>query len=123
MAHRVVDSFIADPRLNRDPFGADVQSEQQMPLDQRLGLRQVFSGQSLPSVLNQAKAPGTPYRTVPLGSDGRTALQITVTPTGPAEAVGTRDDGEDEITVSTEDASGTSSTSTHAWSVAPRTSR
>ncbi|TDT97834.1 hypothetical protein EDD99_6027 [Streptomyces sp. 846.5] len=119
MAHRVVTSFVADPRLNTHPLGADVQHEQRLPLDQRLGVRQVFSSQSLPSVLQQAKNTGTHYETVPLGTDGKTALQVSVTPTGLAEEVGTRPNGEDETTVTMADASGTSATSTHSWSAAP----
>ena len=119
MAHRVVTSFVADPRLNTHPLGAEVQHEQRLPLDQRLGVRQVFSAQSLPSLLQQAKNGGTHYETVPLGTDGKTALQVSVTPTGRAEEVGTRPNGEDETTVTTEDASGTSATSTHSWSASP----
>jgi hypothetical protein len=119
MAHRVVTSFVADPRLNTHALGADVQHEQRLPLDQRLGVRQVFSSQSVPSLLQQAKSAGTHYETVPLGTDGRTALQVSVTPTGQAQEVGTRPNGEDETTVTTEDASGTSATSTHSWSASP----
>ncbi|WP_042442793.1 hypothetical protein [Streptacidiphilus jiangxiensis] len=125
MGHRVVNSFVSDPRLNGDGSGAvgplgslggDVQGEQRQPLPQRLGVRQVFSAQSLPSVLQQAKASGGHHETVTLGADGATKLRVSVTPTGPAVEVSARPNGEDEITVTTEDASGTSATSTHSFS-------
>ncbi|MFF7189960.1 hypothetical protein ACFZAR_33075 [Streptomyces sp. NPDC008222] len=99
-AHKLVSSFISDPRLG----GTDnpLVREQRLPLEQQVSLRQALSSATLPTVFHHLMDPGNGYRTVPLGVDGKTGLEVHLHPTGEAQEISTRDNGNDEITVSTE---------------------
>ncbi|WP_240122120.1 toxin glutamine deamidase domain-containing protein [Streptomyces sp. MUM 2J] len=107
-ATRLIKSFYADPRL--DGSTSPLVREQLMPLEQQVSLRQVLSPQTLSTVLHQLKDPANGYRTVPIGSDGRTGLELHLRPTGEAEEVSTRESGSDALTVSTEHESSTTAT-------------
>ncbi|MGW2252590.1 WXG100-like domain-containing protein [Kitasatospora sp. NPDC001660] len=114
--HRVVQSFVSDPRL---PAGNVLKQEQHLSLDMQAAVRQVFSAQSMPPVYHQLNTPGSEYRTVPLGADGQTGLAVRMEPTGPAVEVSTRDEAKDELTIGAEDASSTTSTKGYTWSATP----
>ncbi|MFF2141670.1 hypothetical protein [Kitasatospora sp. NPDC058190] len=114
--HRVVQSFVSDPRL---PAGNVLKQEQHLSVDMQAAVRQVFSAQSMPPVYHQLNTPGSEYRTVPLGADGRTGLAVRMEPTGPAVEVNTRDKGKDELTIGAENASSTTSTKGYTWSATP----
>ncbi|MYU08039.1 hypothetical protein GTY81_30045 [Streptomyces sp. SID8366] len=103
-ATKLLGSFVADPRLDASH---PLVSEQRLPLEQQFSLRRALGSGTLPTVFHQLKDPAHGYRTVPLGSDGRTGVEVRMEPTGDAVEISTRDDGSDEITVSTEHESAT----------------
>ncbi|BBC97772.1 hypothetical protein SRO_6596 [Streptomyces rochei] len=98
-ATKLLGSFVSDPRLDASH---PLASEQRLPLEQQFSLRRALGSGTLPTVFHQLKDPASGYRTVPLGSDGRTGVEVRLEPTGDAVEISTRDDGSDEITVSTE---------------------
>ncbi|MFE4627275.1 WXG100-like domain-containing protein [Streptomyces mirabilis] len=104
-AHKLVSSFISDPRL--DGTANPLIREQRLPLEQQVPLRQALSPATLPTVFHQLKDSANGYRTVPFGADGKTGLEVHMQPTGEAQEISTRDNGSDEITVSTEHESST----------------
>ncbi|PWI42165.1 hypothetical protein [Streptomyces sp. ICBB 8177] len=114
-AHRLVSSFVTDPRL--DGTANPLVREQRLPLEQQVSLRQSLSTQTLPTVFHLLKDPARGYRTVPI--DGTTGLEVHMRPTGEAQEVSTREDGSDEITVSTEHESGTSASNALNGNVTP----
>ncbi|RNL73523.1 toxin glutamine deamidase domain-containing protein [Streptomyces sp. I6] len=119
-AHSVVRSVASGPR----PEGSTnpLLREQRLTPEQQAALRQALSQQTLASVFHQLKDPATGYRTIPLGSDGRTGLELRLRPTGEAQELSTRDEGSDEITVSTEHESSTTSTAGVTAALKPATS-
>ncbi|MFH8342109.1 hypothetical protein [Streptomyces sp. AM6-12] len=104
-ATKLLGSFVSDPRLDADH---PLVGEQRLPLEQQVSLRRALGAGTLPTVFHQLKDPANGYRTVSLGGDGRTGLQVRLEPTGDAEEISVRDDGSDEITVATEHESATS---------------
>ncbi|WP_222443441.1 hypothetical protein [Streptomyces misionensis] len=104
-AQKLIASFVSDPRLDD---GNPLVKEQRLPLEQQVALRRTLGSSTLPTVFHQLKDPVGGYRTVPLGSDGKTGLEFRLQPTGKAEEISTRDDGSDEITIATEHESATS---------------
>nr|WP_145489527.1 MULTISPECIES: hypothetical protein [Streptomyces] len=103
-ATKLIGSFVSDPRLDADH---PLVSEQRLPLEQQFSLRRALGSGTLPTVFHQLKDPENGYRTVPLGSDGRTGVEVRLEPTGDAVEISTRDNGSDEITVATEHESAT----------------
>ncbi|MEU6174060.1 hypothetical protein ABZ832_19330 [Streptantibioticus parmotrematis] len=114
-AHKLVSSFITDPRL--DGTANPLVREQRLPLEQQVSLRQALSTQTLPTVFHLLKDPAEGYRTVPV--DGTTGLEVHMRPTGEAQEVSTREEGSDEITVSTEHESDTSASNAVNGNVTP----
>ncbi|MGM9444402.1 hypothetical protein ACTAF0_29765 [Streptomyces murinus] len=98
-ATKLLGSFVSDPRLDASH---PLVSEQRLPLEQQFSLRRALGSGTLPTVFHQLKDPASGYRTVPLGSDGKTGVEVRLEPTGDAVEISTRDNGSDEITVSTE---------------------
>lgn len=98
-ATKLLGSFVSDPRLDASH---PLVSEQRLPLEQQFSLRRALGSGTLPTVFHQLKDPASGYRTVPLGNDGKTGVEVRLEPTGDAVEISTRDNGSDEITVSTE---------------------
>ncbi|AVZ71604.1 hypothetical protein SLUN_04770 [Streptomyces lunaelactis] len=110
MARRVVDSFVADPRLRREH---DLNQEQRLTLEEQFAIRRTLSGQSLPAVFHQLQNAGTPY---PIPG---TSLALSMEAAGPAVELSSRDAADDELSVAVKDESVTAASDAYNWNVSP----
>ncbi|MFJ8159151.1 hypothetical protein, partial [Streptomyces sp. NPDC094468] len=99
VAHRLVRSFISDPRL--DGTDNPLITEQRLPIEEQFAIRRALAPSTLSAIFHQLKEDDG-YHTVPFSVDGKTGLKLRLDPIGEAQEISTRENGSAEMTVSSE---------------------